>query len=270
MKLAFDHTTVFRYDSPVAHSLQKLRLTPREAAGVRVTHWSLELPGHAEEERDAYGNCAHLLRLEQPRQEICIHVHGEIDTQQAHGDVDGVPLMEPLSPLVFLRTTPLTQCTDAMRRLVEPLRGHIAADAQAGLQQLLHLLDRRGRPRTTEERVLSASEAFDSQSASPRDLAHVLVALCRQCHIPARYVSGYLLAADSSQPRISRHAWTEVWLEGTGWQRLDTAALSGPAFCHLPLAVGLDWLDTCPVRGLRSSLGQETLAVALDMQHMAQ
>jgi transglutaminase-like putative cysteine protease len=43
MKLAIRHTTHYAFGQPVAHALQRLRLTPKETQGQRILEWDMQL-----------------------------------------------------------------------------------------------------------------------------------------------------------------------------------------------------------------------------------
>lgn len=71
---------------------------------------------------------------------------------------------------------------------------------------------------------------FDRQVGFCGHYASALAALLRSADVPARVVSGYrggqlvepLGGADYLELRQSdAHAWVEVWLDGSGWQRVD-------------------------------------------------
>ena len=57
MRLAVRHTTTYRFDQPVAYSLQRLRLTPKATQGQAVADWRMEYTGAAEELRYEDQNC---------------------------------------------------------------------------------------------------------------------------------------------------------------------------------------------------------------------
>ena len=57
---------------------------------------------------------------------------------------------------------------------------------------------------------------------------------------------------------MASHAWAEVWT-GTHWSGLDVANGVAADGRHLKLAVGLDYMDACPVRGVRSGGGGEQM-----------
>jgi transglutaminase-like putative cysteine protease len=74
--------------------------------------------------------------------------------------------------------------------------------------------------------------------------------------VPSRYVSGYLYSEDCEH--LASHAWAEAWIDDA-WYSFDvTNELARPER-HLKLAVGLDYLDACPVRGMRRGGGSEQM-----------
>jgi transglutaminase-like putative cysteine protease len=75
-------------------------------------------------------------------------------------------------------------------------------------------------------------------------------------------VSGYLLT--ERDDHIASHAWVDVWLEeNQRWFAVDVTngVPGGPHHCRL--AVGRDYLDACPVRGVRRGGGTETMAATV-------
>jgi len=102
----------------------------------------------------------------------------------------------------------------------------------------------------------TATEAFSAGRGVCQDHTHVFLSCCRVLGIPARYVSGYLYTNDSSH--VASHAWAEVWL-GDRWHTFDITNQVCEPTHHLKLAVGLDYLDACPVRGVRYGGGEESM-----------
>ena len=56
----------------------------------------------------------------------------------------------------------------------------------------------------------------------------------------------------------SPQGWAEVWLDGR-WASYDIQHGQAAGPCHVKLAVGMDYLDACPVRGVRYGGGCEQL-----------
>ncbi len=82
-----------------------------------------------------------------------------------------------------------------------------------------------------------------------QDYAHVMLALCRLCGLPARYVSGHLLGEGGT------HAWVEVLVPVAGEPDLAEAVALDPThgrtagLTYLTVAVGRDYLDVAPTSG---------------------
>jgi transglutaminase-like putative cysteine protease len=259
MKLAIEHETVYRYDAPVRSSTQYIRLTPRETPSLNVRQWQIDTPRAATQTQDGYGNVLHVLTLDKPVREIRIRAHGVVETTQLP---EGKP--EPaakLSPLVFLRSTTLTRPDESLVAFAEGFRRK--SGVLTGLRELAAAVISK-LPDDKEEfaETLTAAEAFANGDGSVRNQAHVFIACCRHLGIPARYVSGYVVSHTEGAESIHGHAWVETWLADR-WRSFDLAAAHGrsrPADIeHLVLAIGADYHDACPIRGIRTGGGLETM-----------
>lgn len=135
MKLVIDHLTRYGYDEEVKFSTQYLRLTPRSTARQTITAWTLTLPdGAAVTTTDGWGNVLHVLTLDNPHKEITIRASGIVDIAD-EGEETRDEEAELLSPLVFLRCTPLTRADTAIREFAQRLYRPDAAEES--LNQLM-------------------------------------------------------------------------------------------------------------------------------------
>ena len=82
----------------------------------------------------------------------------------------------------------------------------------------------------------------------------MFLACCRHIGVPARYVSGYIHSLNDAH--VATHAWAEAWI-GRNWQTFDVVNTLNVAESHIKLAVGLDYRDAAPVRGVRAGGGME-------------
>ena len=125
------------------------------------------------------------------------------------------------------------------------------------LVQRLHQVDQHMTytPGVTEVDT-SAAQAFAKRAGVCQDHTHAFLACARSLGIPARYVSGYLYSENSEH--LSSHAWAEAWLDDA-WYSFDVTNQLARPERHLKLAVGLDYLDACPVRGMRRGGGFEQM-----------
>lgn len=95
----------------------------------------------------------------------------------------------------------------------------------------------------------TAGEALAVGHGVCQDYAHIMLAVCRACGLPSRYISGHLLGQGGS------HAWVEVILpaqKGTGdaiaWTFDPTHASRG-SLGYVAVAVGGDYSDVAPTSG---------------------
>ncbi len=102
-----------------------------------------------------------------------------------------------------------------------------------------------------------------------QDFAHLGIAMYRSVGIPARYVSGYLYAADQTaavapdQPELSvqTHAWIEVFIPGYGWWALDPTNAQPVGELHVKIGHGRDYQDVMPLRGVYHGGAEHELGV---------
>jgi len=256
MQLHIRHETTYRYARPIGATVQVIRLTPRAESGQRTIRWTLTTPGRRVQHVDAFGNLAHLVTLDEPRDEILILAQGVVESADNAG-------MQPaddtgLSPLAFLSGTQLTRVTPDIRTLAMGAAGH--ASGRAGVLDLAH------RIREAVEYVPGATEVHHDAAEALRlgkgvcqDHTHLFIAACHAHGIPARYVSGYVHTGDAN---MASHAWADVWLEEEqGWFSLDITNAQPADNRYCRLAIGRDYLDACPVRGVRRGGGAEAMQV---------
>jgi transglutaminase-like putative cysteine protease len=223
----------YTYDSPVRSSTQYLRLCPRDTGRQKVLRWNLDTPGQAMRTQDGYGNVLHVLTLDKPVSEISIDAAGVVETASSvdePSDFTGTPL----SPLLFLRPTALTRADAKIEALVEPLR----------------------RQGVTRPGLRSLAAAIHKQEGTAQDMTHAFIACCRRIGVPARYVSGYFHTPGPANAAL--HAWVEAWVEER-WRSFDIAHDCPIGEAHVKIAVGADYLDACPIRGVRTGGGVETM-----------
>lgn len=246
MRLRIRHDTTYRYDSKVTNSIQYLRLRPRNTTQQKISEWTLTAPGETTPVTDGFGNQVTVMTLTEPASEITLTAEGVVD-------LTGRPLSRndsPFPPAVFLRDTRLTQPDAAMKDFAS---GY-APNKRSLIRMMTKLRERiEFMPGVTTVNH-TAPEAFDQGQGVCQDHTHIFIGCCRHIGVPVRYVSGYVLA-DTDQ-HVSTHAWAEAFL-GHNWHTFDVVNTLTVADNHIKLAVGLDYLDAAPVRGVRSGGGTE-------------
>ena len=270
MLLDIRHETLYRYAVPASYSLQYMRLWPRADGGQRVLNWRIDAPGRRWAQTDAYGNAVFVTSLTDKHDVIRVVAQGQVETSDERGLL--LPHDSAVPPLAFALPTRLTEADTAIDALAAEAMGDTVWSTLAGPEPLQALVDaifgRVAYVQGVTDVFHTAAEVLQQGQGVCQDMAHVFLACCRARGIPARYVSGYLL---TDATHAASHAWAEAWLPqargGQGaWVGFDVThqRMAGPELCRL--AVGRDFADASPMRGIHVGGGGEALSVRVAVQ----
>ena len=80
--------------------------------------------------------------------------------------------------------------------------------------------------------------------------------------VPARYVSGYIhVPGPGGVMEGASHAWAEAWVPGAGWVGFDATHPVRAGENHVRVAVGRDYRDAAPTRGVYVGIATGTMSV---------
>ncbi|MCY0909230.1 MAG: transglutaminase family protein, partial [Sulfobacillus thermotolerans] len=100
-----------------------------------------------------------------------------------------------------------------------------------------------------------------------QDFAHFLVSVCRFLGIPALYVSGYVIP--QGETPTASHAWAAVYtgaLSSKQWTGFDPVAGTFTNDRYIWVALGRDYGDVTPVRGVYWGTRHENLQVSIQIE----
>lgn len=268
MRLAISQQLSLTPPPGTVNAILQVLLTPQSGVTQTVESWSVAAAGIGNAARfsDAFGNTVHLVNQTRPEGEWVVKATGTVKTFDTHG-VLGKPGGEPV-PAIYKRLTALTK---APASLYARFR-----HAKENRLDILHgLMERVGElyavsPLSTQFQSQSQSSGGQSQSqgagkppATPADLAHAFIGAARALDIPARYVTGYVLAdADFAG---GAHVWAEAYDEALGWIGFDCVQQVCPVERHVRLAAGLDAASAQPLRGVPPGDGVKLGPVTVDL-----
>jgi transglutaminase-like putative cysteine protease len=271
MRLKIQHTTRYEFARPVAHGLQRLRLTPKNSNGQKVLDWTMDLTGAQQQVSydDHNHNRTTLVSVDPGVTVVEVRCAGTVSTADNHGVIGQHAGHMPL--WAFLAQSPLTRPGPKVRAIIAQAGG--AADE--ALQQLHALstavLDAvRYAPGETHVHT-SGEEAAALGLGVCQDHAHIFIGAARALGIPARYVSGYLMINDRIEQEAG-HAWVEAHVDGLGWVGFDVSNGISPDERYVRVATGRDYREAAPVTGMSYGAGETVLAVSLavEQQHIEQ
>lgn len=263
MLIDVEHRTEYRYETPVSYTIQSLKLTPSDTDGQRMRSWKIDTGDYGDLPafHDSFGNLTHTFVINGFHKEVTIIARGQVETHDTHGIVSGT--WEPFPLSAYLRLTDLTRPSDDLVALARKSQG--GENRLEDLHRLANTVRDAVDYRIGETQVeTEAAEVLKHGFGVCQDHAHVFISACRMLSIPARYVSGYLVASDNPDETYeASHAWAEAYVPEIGWVGFDVSNRICPTDAYLRVAVGLDYREAAPIRGLRRGGAGETLDVSV-------
>jgi len=271
------HVTRFRYSAAISESVMEVRMQPRTEGPQRCLQFDLTITPRASvmSYRDDQGNTVHHFNIPGQHHRLVIAAQALVEMSESPALPDALDdtAWEQLDTLVnegdywdwlmpskFARPTALLQTLadelDAARR-ADPLT--LLCKINSGIFDAFTY-----KPQSTDVDS-PIDEALQTRAGVCQDYAHIMIALVRELGIPCRYVSGYLFhsgAADRSAADAT-HAWVEAYLPELGWVGFDPTnnLLAGQR--HIRAAVGRDYADVPPTRGVFKGRASTELSVAV-------
>ena len=266
--LVMQQTLRYDYASPVRSLDHHLMVLPPERHGDQVrTESSLEGRGagaEVTESVDAFGNVA--VRVRAATVQACVEFVVRVTVERHDGPSVGASAPERAR---MLAVSSLTEPDHALRTAARRLLA--SGDAGLGLAQRINawVAARMRYCHDVTSVRTTAAEALAVGAGVCQDYAHVMLALCRLCGLPARYVSGHMVGEGGS------HAWVEVLLPSV----TDRSALVAVAFdptndrmagaSYLTVAVGRDYADVAPTHGSYCGPAGGTLTTTKSLEQQA-
>lgn len=115
----------------------------------------------------------------------------------------------------------------------------------------------------------TVQEVMNTRQGVCQDFAHVMLSVLRSLGLSARYVSGYMLTdPPPGQPKLmgadASHAWVSLWCgQDIGWVDFDPTNNQIPDTRYVTIALGRDYADVPPLRGVVHGGSDNTLSVAV-------
>ena len=282
MRYSIRHVTRFTYDSPITESVMEARMQPRSDGSQRCVHFALTTLPQARVMTypDHDGNAVHHFDIPTRHSRLVVTTEALVDAlpltplpdalgPDAWDAIDAVAAsggwFEHLAPSLFTAPTP------ALDEFARELRIDRSEDPLRLLRRLMTEMNNRLEYRPKSTRVDSPiDEALTARCGVCQDFSHIFIALARRLGIPSRYVSGYLFPRTEHEVRTTEHAthaWTECYLPGVGWSGFDPTNDEDAGDGHIRVAVGRDYADVPPTRGVYKGLSavKTELAVAVRM-----
>jgi transglutaminase-like putative cysteine protease len=284
-ELRVTHETTTHYAARVAVACHVAHLVPRDSPRQQVRDFELEIdppPSHHTTASDAFGNTRACFALYKAHDMLRVR-----STSRVHLAVPpppdpatSAPWEEVATLLQYHAGAPFEPAAEFVYAspfvpLLPELRHYAAASFPPARPLLAGAVDLMRRIHAdfhyqggVTEISTPLAHVFQQRQGVCQDFTHLMIGCLRALGLPARYVSGYLL---SRPPQASTglvgaeasHAWVSVWCPALGWNDLDPTNDLRVDTSHVTLALGRDYGDVMPLRGVVQGGGEHTLEVAV-------
>ena len=282
------HVTEYMYAEGVSTSHHELHLRPRVTPGQVVSDETLTVipePAVRRDRVDWFGNVSTHLAIHARHTRLAVTSSFIVDLEREPPPDDDGPWeaardwvraaadAEARAEVEMALPSPRVLPSAAARAFAEPsfAPGRPLAEVARELMHRIHA------EFTYDAKATDVATPVDDVLRGRRgvcqDFAHVQLACLRAFGLAARYVSGYLVthrvgAAVEEPPLVgadASHAWVSVRLPGGAWLDLDPTNDVVPTDRHIVVAVGRDFGDVAPMRGVLLGGGQHELIVGVDV-----
>jgi transglutaminase-like putative cysteine protease len=264
VRLQTVHSTRYRYSGPVAETVMEVRLRPMDGGGQRCIDFALELSSGINPRSyvDGYGNTVHYFNLVRPHTRLHVTSRSVVETGLEPDTDPGEELVQD-----FLRFRAPVMDVEGVRELAGR---HAIADptspeeVERALNELTLTISRDfAYNRAVTNVYSSVEEVLALRAGVCQDFAHLFTAVARAMGVPARYVSGYIHIPGEKGATTASHAWAEGWVPGKGWIGYDATRPVRTTENHVRLAVGRDYSDAAPTRGIYVGSATGTMGVSV-------
>ena len=284
IRYRIEHVSRYTYSAPARYCVMRLCLEPLGDARQRLLSFKVATEPSAtlSAETDAFGNTRHILNLHRRHQALAITTVCSVEVRCEDSRPE-TPASDAWSQIRaerndfsdwdYTRPSALTGPSPALEAFVRRLDIRPLDDPLASLRRLTETLHHGFTYSPGSTSVVSPIDhILETGHGVCQDYTHVMIAIARSWDVPTRYVSGYLhvTGAEGEQaPATSTHAWAECRLPGLGWVGFDPTNQTLTDQRHVRLAVGRDYQDVAPTRGVFRGAGQSNLTVNVRMRPLA-
>ncbi|HTV04413.1 MAG TPA: transglutaminase family protein [Acidobacteriaceae bacterium] len=278
------HMTRFEYEHPVSESLMEVRIHPRTDANQRCFSFTLSVSPRCRvfSYRDHLSNNVHHFDIPGQHRELVIIGRALVELQELAAIPQSLPASswQELDELVragdyweMLLPSKFACPTPSLLKLAAEL-GIVRRDDPLSLLRELNtrLHDVIAYVPSSTRVDSPIDEAIDHREGVCQDFSHIMIALVRHLGIPCRYVSGYLHHRPKDHVRSvesATHAWIDAFLPHLGWVGFDPTNDLLAHESHIRTALGRDYADVPPTRGVFRGRTSSELCVAVQVNEHA-
>jgi transglutaminase-like putative cysteine protease len=288
VKYKIKHSTTYQYADYVSICQNQARLTPKTDRGQICHHSRIDIsppPSYLQQFTDYFNNNVTVFEVATQHKTLKVTMTSEVELlTNAKANINGFDmlwikvrdLLESANTIELLKASEFvlpSQLTPLENGIKEYTLLSFAPDVNLieGCKDLMARIFHEfyyDPGFTTISTPLSV--VFAQKRGVCQDFAHFALACLRSVGLAGRYISGYIETMppegeEKLEGADATHAWFAVYLPNFGWVDFDPTNNVVPTDQHITLAVGRDFSDVTPLKGVVFGGGSQLLDVAVDM-----
>ena len=265
-RLEILHATRLTFSRPIAETVMELHARPLDGLGQRCLSFHLEIEpvSQLHTYRDGFGNHVHYFNHLPVHERVTVIARSVVETE-----VDSGPPDTEEFPEDFLQfRSPVLHLPRIARIAARFKHDGSAEGCAAALDGLATWINREFEylPETTDI-YTAVDTVLDLRSGVCQDFAHLFCAVARAMAIPCRYVSGFIPPGGGRSGSGATHAWAEAWV-GDRWIGYDPTNPVRAGKFHVRVAVGRDYRDVPPNRGVYLGAAEGSIAIEVKVKQL--
>ncbi|HWZ36179.1 MAG TPA: transglutaminase family protein [Mucilaginibacter sp.] len=271
------HITRYSYDAPARDSANQIILFPIKDEHQDVLKQEITITGNPviDKHVDYYGNEVGSFTYSDPHTELVIKSKILVSTRHRPfpvNDIFPTQQWEDLKPLQFMvpyidfLRQEYFEGADELKLLVDDLKGKDDTPYQVALRFCEYVYKSFNYIKGVTSVETTLTDIWELKAGVCQDFAHILTEMLRLTKIPARYVSGYICTdKNGMRGEGATHAWAEAYIPDYGWLGIDPTNNIIANENHIRLAVGRNFMDCSPVKGVYKGSSGHRLEVSVVM-----
>ncbi|MFR9649771.1 MAG: transglutaminase family protein [Rikenellaceae bacterium] len=251
----YSYQTIVRYDTMVSCHQFLLRCTPMSDSHQSVVESEIQMLNSANVMSgvDSFGATIHYGSVMQRHDLFVVSSSGEVRCREY--------VIEEANPAPYYKMqSGMTQLSEPLRQWGErvPSQGESIEEVMELSEAIFQYMEYAPGVTTT---LTTASQSFSLRSGVCQDYAHILIGLCRERGIMARYVVGLVVGTGET------HAWVEVYCDGV-WLGVDPTHNCRVEWGYIKLSHGRDANDCSVTRGIHRGACNHTTQVRVVVEEI--
>jgi transglutaminase-like putative cysteine protease len=276
-EIEIKHITKYIYGGQVRDSANQIILYPINDEYQEVLKQEITITGNpvVDKHVDYYGNTIGNFTYIEPHSVMMISSKILVNTKHKALPVNDIfpkqqwedlKHLKNIVPYIDFMRQEYFEGMDELQALVEAERAKDDTPYQVALRFCQYVYDHFDYIKGVTTVDTTLDEIWKLKAGVCQDFAHIVIEMLKLVGIPARYVSGYICTGHNGmRGEGATHAWAEAFIPDYGWLGLDPTNNCIANETHVRLAVGRNFSDCSPVKGVYKGPARHKLEVSVSV-----